>query len=42
MQEIDEVCDKYPVNFNNICLFCYNKDSTYELKIKINTNNNNI
>ena len=22
---INNVCDKYPVNFNNICLLCYTK-----------------
>ena len=40
LQEINKVCDKYPVNFNSICLLCYNKGNhscKYELKIKITT-----
>ena len=37
LQEINKVYDKYPVNFNNICLLCYNKGNhscKYELKNK--------
>ena len=36
LQEINKVCDKYAVNFNNICLLCYSKNNhsscKYELK----------
>ena len=36
LQEINKVCDKYPVNFNNICLLRYNKDnhSCNDVRIK--------
>ena len=35
-QLLNKVCDKYPENFNNICLLRYNKGNhscKYELKI---------
>ena len=35
-EQINKVCDKYPGNFNNICLLRYNKGNhscKYELKI---------